>query len=55
MFFSKKPSKKQILQSINDIEKDPDSKEKAFGDISIKIIGGGLGALGAATDAAAVG
>ncbi len=55
MFSSNKPSKKQILQTINEIEKNPNSKEKAFGDIFITVIGGGLGALGAGGAAAAVG
>jgi hypothetical protein len=55
MFSSKTPNKKQLLDAIAELENNPENKEKAFGDISITLIGGGLGAASAGTAAAFAG
>lgn len=51
----KTPSKKKLLKALRQLEKNPDSKERLFGDIGITALGGALGAAAGGTAAAAAG
>lgn len=51
----KAPSKTKLLKALHQLEKNPDSKERLFGDIGITALGGALGAAAGGTAAAAVG
>ena len=49
------PSKRELLETLRQLEKNPDSKERLFGDIGITALGGALGAISASTAAGVVG
>ncbi|MBF0159756.1 MAG: hypothetical protein HQL58_09535 [Magnetococcales bacterium] len=50
-----KPDKEQLLKALHALEKDPNSKEKLFGELGVTIVGGVLGAASAGSLAAAAG
>ena len=49
------PSKEEILRALYQLERNPDSKERLFGDIGITALGGTLGAISASTVAGVAG
>ena len=51
----KAPSKRELLKALHRLEKNPDSKERLFGDIGITALGGALGAAAGGTAATAAG
>ena len=51
----KAPSKRELLKALRRLEKNPDSKERLFGDIGITALGGALGAAAGGTAATAAG
>ena len=51
----KAPSKRELLKALRRLEKNPDSKERLFGDIGITALGGALGAAAGGTVATAAG
>lgn len=51
----KAPSKRELLKALRRLEKNPDSKERLFGNIGITALGGALGAAAGGTAATAAG
>ena len=49
------PSKEELLKALRQLEKNPDSKERLFGDIGITALGITLGAMSASTVAGVAG